>query len=232
MKPGKMVLIVVVFALVAPLLAGCAPSLQARKVDLGKSVLVDPAILEKGTGDEALYRYRNPKTDWKKYTKMIVDPVIVYQEASLDAETRENYQKLANNAYVFFTEELAKEGKLVTAPGPDTMRIQFAIVSAEKSGPVGNFMSTVVPVGMALSTVKYAATGKPMSVGEITGELRITDSMTGELLAAALDKRVGGKQVRGAFNTWQDADSGLEYWAALLRYRLCTLKGGASCMKP
>ena len=237
MKHEKTALFVVLFALVGMVFSGCAPSLQARKVDkpdLVKSVLVDPSILEKGTEGEALYRYKNPKADWKKYTGVIIDPVIIYQEAALDAETRENYQTLANNAYVFFTKELQKEFKVVTAPGPGTFRIQFAIVSAEKSGSVSNVLTTVVPVGMVLSAGKYAATGKPMGVGEITGEARITDASTGELLAAALDKRVGGKQLRGVFTAWQDADSGLQYWAELTRYRLCQLRGGADCekMKP
>lgn len=232
MKNGKMAVFVVVFALVAPLLAGCAPSLQARKVDVGQTVLVDPSILEKGTEGQPLYRYVKPNVDWKMYTKVIIDPVIVYQEAAIDAETRENYQKLANNAFVFLTKELEKEATVVTAPGPGTLRIQFAIVSAEKSAPVRNFVSTVLPIGMAVSAVKYGATGKPSAVGEITGEARFTDSVTGELLGAALDKRVGGKQLRGVFSSWQDADSALQYWAELIRYRLCQFRGGAKCVKP
>ena len=232
MKRGKLAVFVVVFVLIAPLLVGCASSLQARKVDVAQAVLVDPSILEKGTEGQPLYRYVKPNVDWKMYNAVIIDPVIVYQAAAMDAETRENFQTLANNAFVFFTKELGKEVTVVTAPGPGTLRVQFAIVSAEKSGAVTNFLTTIVPVGMVLSTGKYAATGKPMGVGEITGEGRITDASTGELLAAALDKRVGGKQLRGVFNTWQDADSGLQYWAELMRYRLCQFRGGASCAKP
>jgi len=233
MKHGKMAIFVVVFALIVPLLDGCAPTLQARKVDVGQTVLVDPSILEKGTEGQPLYRYVKPGVDWKKYTGVIIEPVIVYQEAALDEKTRENYQTLANNAFVFFTKELQKEVTIVTAPGPNALRVQFAIVSAEKSAPVRNFMTTVLPIGMVLDAGKYAATGKPMAVGEITGEIRITDSSTGELLGAALDKRVGGKQLRGAFrSSWQDADSSLQYWAELARYRLCQFRGGASCVKP
>jgi hypothetical protein len=231
MKHGKIALFLVLIALGGLLLAGCAPSLQARKVDVAQAVLVDPSILEKGTEGQPLYRYVKPNVDWKKYTEVIIDPVVVYQEAAMDAETRENFQTLANNAFVFFTKELGKEVTVVTAPGPGTLRIQFAIVSADKSAPVRNFLSTIVPVGMVLSTGKYAATGKPMGVGEITGEARISDASTGELLAAALDKRVGGKQLRGVFTSWQDADSGLQYWAELLRYRLCQFRGGADCEK-
>jgi hypothetical protein len=165
------------------------------------------------------------------YTQVIIDPVIVHQEAAMDAETRENFQTLANNAFVFLNTELGKEVKVVTAPGPGPFRVQFAIVSAEKSGAVSNFMTTIVPVGMVLSAGKYAATGKPIGVGEITIEMRITDASTGELLAAALDKRVGGKQLRGVFTRWQDADSALQYWAELMRYRLCQFRGGADCEK-
>jgi hypothetical protein len=234
MKYEKTTLFVVVFALVGSVFSGCAPTLQAKKVDkpeVGKSVLVDPSILQKGKEGEALYRYVNPNADWKKYTGVIIDPVIVSQEATLDAETRKNYQTLANNAYVFFTKELGKEVPVVTAPGPGTFRVQVAIISAEKSGSVTNFLTTVIPVGMVLSAGKYAATGEPMAVGEVTVEMRITDASTGELLAAALDKRVGGKQLRGVFTAWQDADSALQYWAELTRYRLCQVRGGADCEK-
>ena len=118
--------LVVVFALIAPLMVGCAPSLQARKVDVAQSVLVDPSILEKGKEGEALYRYVKPNVDWKMYSKVLVEPVIVYKEAAMDEETRQNFQTLANNAFVFLTTELAKVAKVVTAPragyAADTVR--------------------------------------------------------------------------------------------------------------
>jgi len=227
-----MSVLLVVFALVAPLLVGCAASMQARKVDVAQAVLVDPSILEKGKEGEALYKYINPKVDWKQYSKVMIEPVIVYQQAAMDAETRENFQTLANNAFVFLNTELGKVATVATAPGPGTLRIQFAIVSAEKSGSVSNILTTISPPGIVLSAGKYAATGKPIGVGEITGEIRITDAATGELLAAALDKRVGGKQLRGVFTAWQDADSGLQYWAELVRYRVCTLISSAVCEQP
>jgi hypothetical protein len=234
MNRGKTAIFTVLMALVGMLAAGCAPSLQARKIDkeeLQKTVLVDRSILEKGKEGQALYRYVKPNVDWKKINKIIMDPVIVYQEAALDAETRDNYQKLANNAYVYFTKALGNDFTLVTTPGPDTVRIQFAIVSAKKSSPTINFLSTILPVGMAISAVSYGVTGEPMAVGDVTGEMRITDSQTGELLGAALDKRVGGKQLRGAFSSWQDADSALQFWAELTRYRLCTFRTPDRCEK-
>ncbi len=234
MKHEKTALFVVLTTLLCVFLAGCAPSLQARKVDedvLHRSVLFNPDILVKGGEGQALYRYQRPNVDWKKYTKLIVDPVIVYEAAELNADTRDNYQKLANNAYAYFTKDLEQEFTLVTVPGPDTLRIQFAIVSAAKSSTVYNLLTTIVPVGMAVSAVQYGVTGKPAGVGEVTGEMRLTDSQTGEMLGAAIDKRVGGKQLRGVFDSWQDADSALQFWAKLTRWRLCEVRNPGTCAK-
>jgi len=89
-----------------------------------------------------------------------------------------------------------------------------------------------VPIGMALSAVKYSATGKQAGVGEITLQLRITDANTGELLGAALDRRVGGKEVTKLWSSWHNADDALQYWAKKVSFRLCEMRAGANCEKP
>jgi Protein of unknown function (DUF3313) len=216
----------------ALLLSGCGASKQARSVDVKESMLINPSILEKGTGDQALYRYANPKADFKSYSKIMIDPVLIEKEAELDAKELENYQKLANNAYVYLTQELGQDYKIVQNPEPGTMRIQLGIIDADSSKPVRNVLSSVMPIGIGVSLVKYGATGKPSGVGEITCEFKITDAMTGELLGAAMDRRVGGKDVKGVFDTWHNADAALKYWAQRTRYALCMGRGGTDCVKP
>ncbi|MGZ3648633.1 MAG: DUF3313 domain-containing protein, partial [Syntrophales bacterium] len=144
----------------------------------------------------------------------------------------ENYQKLANNAYVYLTQELEKDYRIVKAPEPGTLRVQMAIVDADPSKAVRNTLSTFVPVGMVLSLVKYAATGKQAGVGEITVEMKVTDASTGELLGAALDRRVGGKEVTKLWSSWNNANDALQYWAKKLRFVLCDMSGRANCEKP
>ena len=222
----------VVLSALALLLSGCGGSMQARSVEVKQSLLFNPAILEKGTGDQALYRYVNPKIDVKKYSRIMVDPVLIEKQGELDADERENYQKLANNAYVYLTQELGNDYKIVQAPEPGTMRIQMAIVDADNAKPVRNVTSTIIPIGMAITLTKYAATGKPAGVGEITAEFKVTDASTGELLAAGIDKRVGGKDISGMFDTWHNADEALKYWAQRGRYVLCVERGGKDCVKP
>ena len=80
--------------------------------------------------------------------------------------------------------------------------------------------------------VRYAATGKQSGVGEITAELRATDAATGQLLFAALDRRVGGKSAEGIWDTWYNADSALQYWAKRSAYVICTQRGIPTCVKP
>jgi hypothetical protein len=233
MKRMKMAAMLVMVVAVALQLGGCGVgSYQARSVDVKESPLVNPDILVQGKDDQALYRYVNPKADIKQYTMVLLDPVMVYKDAALDKDERENYQKLANNAFIYLTKELEKDYRIVKDPAPGTLRVQMAIVDADSSKPVRNTLSTIVPVGIALSLVKYTATGKQSGVGEITVGMKVTDASTGELLGAALDRRVGGKELSKLWSGWHNADDALQYWAKKLSFALCDMRGGANCVKP
>jgi hypothetical protein len=232
MKRQETIFALALLVVVALLLGGCAASYQARGMDLKEAMLVNPAILTPGTGDQALYRYQNPDMKGRRYTKILVDPVLLKKSAELDAETLENYQKLANNAFLYLVEELQKDYQIVKSPEPETLRIQLAIIDAEPSSKVSNVLSSVIPIGIGISAIKGASTGKQSGVGEITVELKLTDAMTGVLLGAGVDRRVGGKDVGGMFDSWYNADAGLKYWAKRVRFVLCTEGGRANCVKP
>lgn len=232
MQKMKTAVLFVVALAAAMQLGGCAGSMQARDVDIKNSPLVNPELLVKGTDDEALYRYRNPKADLKQYTKIMLDPVLVMKDGELDKDEQENYQKLANNAFVYLTLELGKSYPIVTSPEPGAIKIQMAIIDADSSKPVRNTLSTLTPIGIPLSLIKYAATGKQAGVGEITAQMKFTDAVTGELLAAALDRRVGGKDISKLWSSWYNADAALQYWAKKVAYVLCTSRGSNNCVKP
>jgi hypothetical protein len=232
MKRIRVIAPLVMAAGIALMLGGCGSSYQARSMDVKEGLLVNPAMLEKGVGDQALHRYVNPKADFKKYTKVLIDPVIVSKASELDEKDMENYQKLANNAFVYLNQELKKDYQIVDSIGPDTMRLQMAIVDADTSKPLRNLLSSFSPIGIGLNVVKYAAVGKQTGVGEISGEFKITDASSGELLGAAIDRRVGGKGVKGIWDTWYNADGALQYWAKQARFVLCEKRSGSACEKP
>jgi hypothetical protein len=214
-------------------LSGCSPSKQARKVGVGKvGILGDYSMVREGKGNEFLEVYTNDKADWKKYTKVIIEPVKIQKPKKASEKELEALQKLVNNSEIFLRQELGKDYKIVTDTGSDTFRVRAAIFDAEKKELVGNTLSSLIPIGIGLSVVKDVAIGKPLSVGEITGEMKINDSQTNELLAAAMDRRVGQKYSKGTFDTWAEANHAIEYWMKRVRFVLCGLRGGSNCIEP
>lgn len=219
--------------LVSASLAGCGGSYHAKSVNVKKATLVDPALLSKGTDDGALYRYKKADFDVKKYDKILVAPVQISKGGKLGKRELENYQKLANNAYIYLSEELAKDYKIVKAPEPGTMKIQWAIIDADRTEPLLNTVTTIMPIGIGLSLATYVVTDKQLGVGEITAEMLLTDATTGELLGAAVDRRIGGKNPTELWSTWYNADEALKYWTKRTRWGFCNLRGeGDKCIEP
>jgi hypothetical protein len=231
-KQRSRVLRAIVGLCVLMLLGACAGSYQARSVDVKNSPLVNPSIFKEGTSDQALYRYMKPGLDVTQYTKAIIDPVMFSKDGDMSQGELSDYQTLANNAYVYLSQELKKYVTIVKTPQPGTMRIQWAIIDADSSKPVRNTLSTVFPIAVGLSVVKVAATGKQSGVGEITTEMKFTDAATGELLGASLDRRVGGKEITELWSSWYNADEALKYWAKRVAFVLCTEKKMQGCVNP
>ena len=75
-----------------------------------------------------------------------------------------------------------------------------------------------------LSAIKMAGTGTYAFVGSAQGEAKLTDSVSGQLLAAWADKRVGGTSITNVdVFQWGDAENAINYWAKGLDERLVTL---------
>lgn len=71
--------------------------------------------------------------------------------------------------------------------------MRVAIAEVKPSKPLANTMSTIVPVGIVLAGATKATTGDNLGTGEAGTEFEMIDSVTGERLAAAVDRRQGGK---------------------------------------
>jgi Protein of unknown function (DUF3313)/Putative Ig domain len=226
---------IVALAAVATLLAGCAASQQAREVEQSGFLGQDYELLRPGEEGEALLVYRNPEAPWRSYDKIKLDPVTIWAGKGSEFEdfSEPERQELADTLYTMVHEELSKDFKMVDEFGPGVLRVQVAITDAETSNPTMDTISTVLPQGLLLSQTTGLITGKPGFVGEASVELKATDGETGELVAAAVDRRVGGKSVTGApTDSWDDVRQAYRYWAKQLRYRLCTERGATDCTPP
>jgi hypothetical protein len=161
--------------------------------------------------------YLNPGRDFRPYNKLLIDHVVVYfnpesenkgvDPAQLVELTRYFHQALVN--------ALKDRYLIVERPGEGVLRIRTAITDVEPGSPVGGAVSTIVPVGATVSIIKKATTGSNMAVGRASMEIELVDSLSGVRLAAAIDRREGGKKV--VSGKWTAIEEAFENWAQKLR---------------
>jgi hypothetical protein len=227
------------FALVATLLFGCAPTKQARSMETSGFLGDLYPKMRKGEDGEGLLVYRNPKIALiprGTYKKILLDPVQIWGEAASDPAKQKEMQQVADMLHGLIYKSLSKDYEMVSTPGPHTLRLQAALTRADKANVVLRAVSAVpAPMNvLALgSMLKNAGTGKPLFVGEISAEARFLDAQSGEVLAASADRRVGNKRLDAdSFDSWDDVYKAMEFWAELMRFRLCEQRGGNNCVKP
>jgi hypothetical protein len=215
-------------------LSGCGATRQARSVEESGFLSGAYSMMREGKSDEALRIYRNPKADWKSYKKIMIYPVTVWvgKDSQLEDVSPLDRQRLANDLWSKLNDALKADYEIVDQPGPGVMLIKAAITEGEASWPVVDTISTIVPQLHAVSELKYLATGTASFVGKASGEMKVNDGATGELLLAAADRRAGGKRLRGVVSSWDDVEETYRYWAEQSRWRLCQLRGGMECVEP
>jgi hypothetical protein len=218
------------------LVGGCATSTRAPDIEKSGFMGDDFALLKPGPAGRAQLVYLRPGVKWSGYRFVLLDPVTVWKgkESTGKGISAADEQTLVNYFYSVIRDALEKEGfTIVTAPGPDTLRVMVAITKPEESNVALNVVSTVIPALHAASSLDKLATGKPAFVGEAQVEVKVTDALTGELLAAGIDHRVGGKVLDASMMTsWGDVESMMRLWAVHGSYNLCRLQNRSTCVPP
>lgn len=213
---------------------GCATSQQAPIVTQS-GFLGDYSILRKGgEGDPALM-YRHPSISLDAYNKAIIDPITVWLKGNTQLQEipPQELHHLQLLLHVKVIEALKSESySIVKEPGPGVMRIQVALTEAGQSNKVLDVASTVLPLSRLLSGTKKLATGTHAFVGKAGIEGMITDSRSGELLAAMVDRRAGGKTLQGSTDSWNDVEQAFQFWGDRFSYRLCQARGRGFCVAP
>jgi len=183
------------------------------------SLLTPPAA---GTDQKAMLRYVNPSVNWSSYNKIMIAPV-TFWAADDSKVSAGDQQALCDYSYHVFVKDLGKNFIIVNQPGPGVLKLSVALTDATSAVPVLRSISVVVPQARLLSAIKKAATGTYAFVGSAQGALKLNDSVSGELLAAAVDKRVGGTSIKNVdVFQWGDAENAIDYWANLTDQRLVT----------
>ncbi len=184
------------------------------------SLLTPPA---EGSDQKAMLRYVNPNVNWSSYNRLLIAPVTFWapDDSKISAADQ---QTLCNYAYNEFVKVLGKNFILANQPGPGVMKISLALTDATTATPGLRSISVVVPQARALSAIKMLATGSYAFVGSAQGAFKANDSDSGQLLAAAVDERVGGTSVKNVtVFKWGDTENAIDYWAGLVDKRLVSM---------
>ena len=214
-----------VIVLCVALLAACAPTRQPRGEVTTSGFLKDYSILEPGKDDQAKLRYLNPNADFSQYQAVLVDSVTMWSGPKLSKLDPKVKQALVDSAYTSLVTELGKSFTIATVPGHGTLRVRAAITEATSSAVIPDLVATVIPQVRLIATLGGLAANTAVTVGEAQGEMEITDSLTGELLAAGVDRRIGQRSLQGVFSKWSDVEDAWTYWAE--RARTVLVEAGA-----
>jgi len=202
----------------AGLLAACTTTQQATvsQADI-KCGFLGPACgqLTPGQEGQVALRYVNPAAKWSQYSKIMIQPVTFWGDENSKVSA-EDQQRLVNFLYTALDQELAKQFQVVDQDGPDVMKLQVAVTDLAAATPGLRTMTMLIPQARLLSTLKRGATGSYPFVGGAQAEFKVTDSVTGQVLVAGVDRRIGGGNISTAAQwEWGDAENVMKDWAKL-----------------
>lgn len=198
-------------------------------------------LMHEGEKDQFMRVYRGPTVDAlpaDAYDKVMIENVMIYYgpESKLKDVPQDQLQNLATLFAASLAECLSKDYEVVEEKGPKTLSIQIALTDAQATSTTFKALS-FVPWGIpglkfAILKSKETMTGKPVFAGEVTAEGKISDSQSGDVLFAAVDRRVGAR-FSGGWQSWTDAEAAFKFWAEKIRYALCAkLRHQTDCVIP
>jgi len=207
------------------LMAGCAASRQPRGAVEKSGFLGDYSQLEPGKSGQAKLVYIAPGVDWSRYRSVQLDSVTLWpgKDGTLAKLSPAVQQQLADRLYKALYDALAKQNRMVTGAGAGVLRVRAALTEASPTNVPLNAVATVIPQVRALSTVTGLGADTALTVGEATAEVEASDSLTGRRLAAAVDRRVGQRSLRG-LGTWSQVDAAFAAWGQQFAARLASLR--------
>jgi hypothetical protein len=223
MKTTLQGLVVLMMGIALTIAMGCA----TKKVSYS-GFLTDYPVFKPGPEGGADFVYMKEGVDFGSYNKVMMDQVVFYfkEDADYKGVHPEELQKLANAFHEAVFDALQDAYPLVGKPGPGVLRIRTAITDVVPSKPALNTVSTFLPIGLAISAAKKAATGVHTGVGQASMEAEFIDSQTNERLGAAIDTKAGEKyKVVKGMDKWGHAKDAFNFWAKRLRTWLDEVHG-------
>ena len=198
------------------LLAACATTRPQQPGILGEY----SKSMEPGPEGGAKLRWLKPGVDFAKYNKVMLDRVQftaandsqeAQQASEIDPKALQELEEKCNQA---LASAIAAKYPVMTQPGPDVMRVRFAIIDLQKSYPVFSGVTSILPIGLAIALIKRPITGTWTGGGSTVAQLMAKDSTSDEVIAAAQDSYEAGFWER--FSKYGQAEDAFKMWGERL----------------
>jgi hypothetical protein len=176
---------------------------------------------------DLLIYWRNPDV-LKDTNKFILAPVVVYlipsaQQAPIDPAQLAKATDYFTNA---ITEQLtAGNYEIVTTPAPGVMVLKLAITNLQPTSSGKNATVAGAATVASMAVAPGAALLVPrVSVGKVSIEGELVDSMSGRVEVSFMTSKSGRKMFSGlkAYQSWGDINAAFNAWAKGFRMRLDT----------
>ncbi|HTW88169.1 MAG TPA: DUF3313 domain-containing protein [Candidatus Binataceae bacterium] len=223
------------------LLTGCSQTVESKPAvveQMQSGQAVSPAIsgffgsslslLQPGEKGQAAMVYVDHNADWSQYHKILLQPIQFWDNEDSSVSPADQ-QMLTAYFYNQLKQDLEKHFTIVDQGGPGVLSLEVALVNASSATPGLRSVSVIVPQARILNGVQSLATGSYAFVGSAEGEMKVVDSVSGQFLAGAIDKRSGGMALSSAAQwQWGDAENAMNFWSQQIADRLYRQTSGTA----
>lgn len=154
------------------------------------------------------------KSKLDEYDSVVIDQVFVLAEE--DTLGQEEIQELTDYMVSRLEDKISPYKTIVDEPNGNSLRLSIALSNVETPNPILAVTSSVLPFGLAMSTISKVTTGEHTNVGSASVELLVSDAQDGTPLFAAIDREAGNKDFSTMIDSLDDAKDAINYWVERL----------------
>ncbi|EGU41974.1 hypothetical protein VII00023_00165 [Vibrio ichthyoenteri ATCC 700023] len=149
-----------------------------------------------------------------EYDSVVIDQVIVVAEE--ESLSQDDINELSHYLVDQIKQKISPYKPIVEQATDDSLRLSIALSNVETPNPILAVTSSVLPFGLAISTISKVTTGEHTNVGSASIELLVSDAGTGKPLFAAIDRQAGNKDLSTMIDSLDDAKDAINYWVERL----------------
>ncbi len=205
-----------IFALAAvALLAGCAGPQPVPYRGLSSASYLKPNT---GGPPKIPYAYTT-QVDWQHYSKVIIDPVVIYQGSDNTFEKVSSAEQtdLADYMQAVFSKKLIQRFTITNTPDANTLRIHLTLTGAAKSTFGLSTLMHADIAGNLYNGVQLVRGGPGAMMGSVLYSVEIYDAQSNVLLESYVTKQYpNSENILASFGTLTAAKTGLDKGANAL----------------